>query len=67
MPSMTRSAPLPPTEFFLQALLCGEAHVLRPWRAGGAIRWAHNLSGVRGTRTMASIAARGNTTVSLRG
>jgi hypothetical protein len=45
----------------------GEAHMLRPWRADGPIRWAHNQSGVRGTRATVSPTAGGNTTVTLRG
>jgi hypothetical protein len=67
MPSMTRVAPPPPTDFSPKPRCGGEAHMLSPRRADEPVRWAHNLSGMHGTRATASPPAGGNTIVTLRG
>jgi hypothetical protein len=67
MPSMTRVAPPPLTDFTPKPRCGDEAHMSSPWHAGGPIRWARSLSGVRGSCASTSPAARGNTVVTLRG
>jgi hypothetical protein len=67
MPSMTRAAAPPPTDFSPKLHYGGEAHMLSLRCDDGPVRWARSLSGMCGTYATVSPAAGGNTVMTLRG
>jgi hypothetical protein len=64
---MTSTAAPPLTNFSPKPRCRTEAHMSSPQRTGWPVRWACNLSGVRGTHVVTNQWWGGNTAMTIRG